>query len=491
MKNITTHFRRFLDNEQGMTLPLLAVSMVAITAVTGMAIDVGRLQMVQSKLQSSLDAAGLAAGATVSTSSVQTEMNKYLSSNFNNYMGSQITASSVVADSTNTNFTLSATATLPTTFLGVIGINTMTANANSQITRAIAGLELVFVLDNTGSMNNSAGGGVSKIQALQTSVTTLVNTLWGSGGTATNLWVGVVPFSQAVNIGTTHPTWMNTTYDATITDWGPGGSWGGCVDARLNGEDVIDDPPVTGNSNTLFEQYYWTSDNLNTDGVSNWGYNQWKFPKYKHGVLTGYTYSSPLGPLTGGPNYLCPQKILPMTNIKSSVTTEVSNMVAEGDTLINQGLIWGWNMLSPRWRGSWADGSADSAIMASNGLPLDYGAKNMNKAIVLLTDGENTIDDGAHGSYWFLDDNRLGTTDPTGSITELNNRTLQVCNAMKAKGIYIYTIALGTDVTPDSLALLQSCATASNYFFNSPSTTQLQTIFNTIGDSLSNLRVAK
>ena len=129
--------------------------------------------------------------------------------------------------------------------------------------------------------------------------------------------------------------------------------------------------------------------------------------------------------------------------------------------------------------------------MSSNGLPLAYGTQGMNKAVVLLTDGENTIDNYAKGSYWYLSADRLGSTDGTTAVTNMNNRTLEICNAMKAKGIYIYTIALGTDTTPTSLALLQSCATAQNYYFNSPSTSQLQGIFNAIGDSLSNLRVAK
>jgi hypothetical protein len=172
------------------------------------------------------------------------------------------------------------------------------------------------------------------------------------------------------------------------------------------------------------------------------------------------------------------------TNVATTLTTAINGMVANGDTVINQGLEWGWNMISPRWRGQWG------GTMGANSLPLDYGAQGMNKAIVLLTDGENTIDNNAHGAYWFVGDNKLGTTNANTGIVDLNTRTLQLCTAMKNNGIYIYTIALGTDVTPDSLALLQSCATAQNYYFNSPSTSQLQGIFNAIGDSLSNLRVS-
>jgi Flp pilus assembly protein TadG len=509
-------------DERGMTLPLLAISMVAITAMTGVAIDTGRMQMVQSKLQFSLDAAGLAAGSTVSTSTLNSEVTKYLAANFNGYLGSTMTGSSATVDNTNTVITLSATAQLPTTFMGVVGINTITVTANSQISRAVTGLELVLVLDNTGSMTNSAGeSGVTKLQALQSAANTLVSSLFASNPPAGKLWVGIVPFTQAVNIGTGHPTWMNTTYDNTIldtsgttstTDWGPSGSWMGCVDARQNSEDTTDDPPSSSSTKTLFESYYWTSDSLNSDGVSNGGLNNWKqcTPRWNRckksngqcSIVSGScstqsntytctattptcTYNSNMGNLTSGPNYLCPQQVTPMTNNQSTLTSAINAMTAQGDTIIPQGLQWGWNMLSPRWQGQWG------GTMNANGLPLAYNTKGMTKVVVLLTDGTNTIDNNAHGAYWFLGDDRVGTTNGNTAVTTLNTRTSTLCTAMKNAGIYIYTIALGTDPTQAGLSMLQSCATANNYYFDSPSTSQLQSVFSAIGDSLSNLRVSK
>lgn len=514
LKRLTKRLGEFCRVEQGMTLPLLAISMVAITGMVGVAIDTGRMQLVQSKLQFSLDAAGLAAGSTVSTATLNSEVAKYLGSNFNGYLGATLTGTSATVDGSNTIITLSATATLPTSFLGIVGVTTITVTANSQISRAVTGLELILVLDNTGSMANSAGGGGSKIQALQSAATTLVNSLFASNPPAGKLWVGIVPFSQTVNIGTGHPTWMNTVYDnaildtsgsTTTTDWGPSGSWGGCVDARLNGEDITDDPPVSGNTNTLFDAYYWISDSLNPDGVSNSGGNNWKYKRWnrcKNGSCTivnnscstsnSHTctpispgYSSPLNTTTAGPNYLCPQQVTPMTNDKTTLLNAINSMVAEGDTLINQGMQWGWNMISPRWQGFWG------GTMDANGLPLAYNTHGMTKVVVLLTDGTNTVDNSAHGAYWFLGDSRLGTTSGSTAVTDLNNKTLQLCTAMKNQGIYIYTIALGTDPTTAGLAMLQSCATASNYYFDSPSTSQLQGVFNSIGDSLANLRVSR
>lgn len=518
LQKLVQKWNKFCQLEDGMTLPLLAMSMVAVTGMVGMAIDTGRVQLVQSKLQFSLDAAGLAAGSTVNTSALTSEVTKYLDANFNGYLGATLSGVNATVDQTNTQITLSATATLPTTFMAVVNVKSVSVTASSQISRAVTGLELVMVLDNTGSMANSAGGGGSKIDALKTAATTLINNLFASNPPAGKLWVGIVPFSQAVNIGTGHPTWMNTTYDnsiidashsTTTTDWGPGGSWAGCVDARVAGnEDITDDPPSSSSTNTLFKNYYWISDSLNPDGVANNNQNNWKqcsnkWNRCKNGSCTvvsgscstnnghtctslGYTctYSSPLNQTTAGPNYLCPQQVLPMTNDKTSLLNAINSMQPAGNTLINQGLEWGWNMISPRWQGLWG------GTMDGNNLPLAYNTKGMSKVVVLLTDGVNTQDNSAHSAYWFLGDNLLGTTNANTAITKLDNKTSSLCTAMKNSGIYIYTIALGTDTTTASLTLLQNCATASNYYFNSPSTSQLSGIFNAISDSLSNLRVS-
>ncbi|MDX2028826.1 MAG: pilus assembly protein TadG-related protein [Alphaproteobacteria bacterium] len=510
--------RSFARSEGGMTLPLLALSMVVMTGATGVAIDTARMQLAQSKLQFSLDAAGLAAGSTVNTASLNSEVGKYLNANFNGYMGATITGTNANVDDSNTIITLSASASLPTTFMNVLGVSTMTVNANSEISRAVTGLELVLVLDNTGSMTGTAGGGVTKLAALKTASTTLVNTLFANPSVATNgkLWVGIVPFSQAVNIGTSHDTWMDSTYSNALSGmalnqgpgWGPT-SWTGCVDARLNGEDVTDTPPSQGNVNTLFQQYYWPSDNLNYgapyNNSPNSGDNDWAtrvYSRCKNGscttvtgscstsngytcTLTGYNYASPLNTSQQGPNLMCPQEVTPLTNNKTTLLNHINSMVAQGNTVIPQGLQWGWHMLSPRWQGLWG------GTMGANGLPLAYDAPGMNKAIVLLTDGENTIDNGSHSNYWFLQNGRLGTTNSSTAVTNLNSRTQTLCTALKNKGVYIYTVMLGTQTTTTSLNLLKNCATAQNYFFNSPSTSQLQGIFNAIGDSLSNLRVSQ
>lgn len=494
---------RLLGESQGSAMPMIALGIFVLVGATGAAIDMGRVQMVQTKLSNSLDAAGLAVGSEVSTSNVQTEAAKYFNVNYPpGFMGSTTQNFSVVTSDNNQIITLSAQEVVPTIFMQMFGVPTVTVNAASEITRQSKGMELVLVMDNTGSMADPAGGSGSKIDAAKSAANTLLNILYGNNNTVQKLWVGLVPFSQAVNIGTSTnvSSWLDTTYDAGL-NWGTT-SWGGCVEARTNGSstpqyDISDDPP----SVKKFRQYYAP---CNTN--SNYS-NAWYGKNSSHNnCLTGsgLGYKSGLNTTSLGPNLNCPQPVLPMVAEKNTVVTAINNMQAVGSTHIDLGMAWGWRMLSPRWRGLWG------GEMSANSMPLDYNTPLMNKVVILMTDGDNTLKGtnstgtapsypSAYTAYGLTGNNWLSVTgsectsgaDCTKGVNEINKRTTAVCNAMKAQGIIIYTIALGTGLDSTSKSLLQGCATSPSYYFLSPTTNELQGIFQQIGDSLANLRISQ
>ncbi len=447
---------RFLRGESGSIVPIVGLGIAAIVGATGVAVDVGRAQLVQAKLSSSLDAAGLAAGSTVSTTNVNSEVTKYLNANFKNYLGSTVTLATPVVSADSSTITLSASATLPTTFMRIFGKTTMKVAATSEITRQSSGLELVMVLDNTGSMSNSIGG-VTKLTSLKNAANELVDTLYGSNTTVSNLWIGLVPFSQAVNVGPTRTSWLAS----NSFNW-KGIAWAGCVDAReASNRDTTDDPP----SVALFPQYFWPDD-------SN---NDW--------LTSGGSVRSGIG-VSKGPNKSCPQAVTPMTANKTTILDAIDDMAARGNTHIGLGAAWGWRMISPRWQGLWG------GEMNTNNLPLAYNTPKMNKAVIIMTDGDNTIDNSNHGAYWYLSDNKLGTTTQSTAETQLDARLSTVCTNMKNNNIVVYTISFGT-VSTSSATMLRNCATQADYYFPSPDNTTLANAFKTIGDSLSNLRVSK
>ncbi len=460
-----------IREQNGSAIPFIAIGLFAIMSAVGASIDMSRAQLVQARMSSALDNAGLAAAATASTTNINTEAKKYFDANFPaNYMGATVGTLVVTPNADNSVLSLSITGSVPNTIMKIVGYDNTPISARSEVTRGSKGLEVILVMDNTGSMTDSAGSGVSKISAAKTAATSLVNILYGSNETVPNLWIGLVPFSQAVNIGNSRTSWV----DADYFNWGTT-SWGGCVESRSNGTlspqyDITDDVPTT----RLFPKYYAPDD----------GNNNWK--STSHGVTT-YNISS-----SRGPNLSCPKAVTPMTSSKTTISNAINAMTTGGLTHIDLGIAWGWRMISPRWRGLWG------GEMNTNNLPLDYNSPLMNKAIIIMTDGDNTLTDGNYTAYGYPSAGQLGSNPcPTSACstgeTQLNTRTTAVCNNIKANNsnVIIYTIALGTGIGTTAKNMLQGCASKPEYYFNSPTTTDLTTAFNQIGDSLANLRISK
>ena len=510
-------FRRLIRDTRGNVILLVAIASMSIVGGVGVAVDIGRGQMVQAKLQNAVDAAALAAGATLNTNDLDTVATRYVNLNFSqNNLGATLNGVDATLSDDNKTVTVTASATVPTTLTQVFSRASIGINASSEVTRSNKGLELALVLDTTGSMEGS------KLTALKNSAHDLVDILFGDKATGENLWIGVVPFSQTVNIGSARTDWLNASHYAGL-DWGPT-SWSGCVDARYStGRDITDDPPYdladpsAATPAAPYERlkaYYWpddgnnnwstTSTNSDTDTdtlcnrkssctCSNYGpcttttVGNVTTTIYCNGsgskkscyrdittVTTTTTYSITT---TKGPNVYCPSAITPLTNVKATVEGGIDALVARGATHVNMGAVWGWRLISPRWRGYWG------GDMDTNNLPLNYNAPLMSKAVIIMTDGANTTYSNVRTSY---DYPSVSGITPTG----LNNKTTSVCNAMKAQGVIVYTILFQeTDNTIKTL--LRNCATTPDFFFDSPTESSLQAAFNTIGDSLANLRISK
>ncbi|MBN8543548.1 MAG: pilus assembly protein [Alphaproteobacteria bacterium] len=453
--------KQWWNNRAGAVMPLMAVSIIALVGMTGAAVDTGRAQLVQSKLSSALDAAGLAAGSNINTQDVQAEVQKYFDANFpDDYLGSEVTELVATVNDDNTVISLSAEAVVPVRIMQVMGFDTITVRATSEITRQTKGLEVVLVVDTTGSMCSPC----TKIDALKDAAHDLIGILYGEEENPEDLYVGIVPFSQNVNVGNTRTAWRDATHWATL-NW-RGVTWAGCVEERFNNRDVTDDPP----SVEAFRAFFWpdvNSGNYANDWLTNGG-----------SLRSGIGYSK-------GPNKHCTlNPLVPMTTNRTTLDNAITNLTTNGNTHVNVGAIWGWRMLSPRWRGLWG------GDMDANALPLDYDTPLMNKAVIIMTDGENVYGNTTRTSYGYITDNRLGTTSTSVAPDRLDDRLAQVCESMKAQGILVYTVAFdapGANIE----TLLENCATNPDYFFNSPTAADLSAAFNAIGDSLSNLRVSR
>lgn len=204
---------RLVADRSANVLGLAAAVLPPLVLLVGGAVDMGRAYLTQTSLQSACDA-GVLAGRRAQAKSGQwgsaeiAKANKMFSYNF------LLTGTS----STGTSFTptnagsgvISGTATtiMPTSVMKMFGKGDFTLTANCSAEFQISNIDVMFVLDVTGSMkcrpdgSNCNSGSDSKIHAMKESVRQFYYTMADAvptGGTA-RLRFGFVPYAGTINL---------------------------------------------------------------------------------------------------------------------------------------------------------------------------------------------------------------------------------------------------------------------------------------------------
>lgn len=473
---------------------LYALALVPTVGAAGAAVDLGQALVVRQRLSEATDAAALALGSMVNLTAAQQRAKALEFINANIPASALGSTANVTVTTGQATVTVKATATVDTAFMGLMGISQLEVSAESEVTRESRGMEVVMVLDNTGSMANSG-----KLTALKSSMELMINTLFGSASNPEKLKMGLVPFSETVRLNTAPAIaggWIDTTgtsqwarlhFNNNMHPWSIWASmsnnspkWNGCVEARPAGLEELDTAPSAAQPNTRWVPFFQPDEpdsggygnNYRADGTANTATAQQR-------LMNSAKYA---GLNSNQPNADCSmQMILPLTNSKSTLLSYVNGMQATGYTHIALGAAWGWRVLSPTQ--PFTEGSA-------------YGDADWQKVMVLMTDGVNTIPtrNTPYGSdytaYGYLSEARLGTTNAATAEATQNTRTALVCQRMKDLGIRIYTILLmETNTTVRNM--LRTCATEPSMFFDTPSASQLEGTFQTIANELSNLRISR
>ncbi|MCB1384990.1 MAG: VWA domain-containing protein [Nitratireductor sp.] len=266
---------------------IFALALIPVMLGAGVAVDYSKVSREKSSLQNALDAAILAVGQefeSMGKAAVNRALDEYLRANLDAESYKRIAKVSAKIDKKTHTLTATASGNIATSFMMLAGHESMSYDAVSQISAAFGGAEVALVLDNTGSM-----GVDGKLQALKSAASSFVNGLI-TKSTGTRTKIGIVPFSNHVNVGLANRNakWLDLGTD--------GSNWRGCVGSRhepLNLED------------------------------------------------RGYGNRVP-----GVSNITCSSEILPLSNDKRTVLAKIATMSAEGATYIPAGLIWGQRVLS-------------------------------------------------------------------------------------------------------------------------------------------------
>ncbi|MEM7570539.1 MAG: pilus assembly protein TadG-related protein [Pseudomonadota bacterium] len=205
---VSAAFKSFRRDQRGTTLVFFAIGIVPAFAAIGTAIDITQLMMLRSNLTAAVDAAALAGGRVYFSSNRQRDIEAYFNANIpSSSFGATFQGPYAQENDDKGTLRVWASATMPTGFMKLVGVDDITITTESVVARQTALLDVVLALDLSGSMLGSVPGEVRKrVDAAKSAAEDLVNIIYGDPASDL-VRVGIVPWGGKVNVsdfGTTH-----------------------------------------------------------------------------------------------------------------------------------------------------------------------------------------------------------------------------------------------------------------------------------------------
>ncbi len=361
-QSVAGPFVSFTRNESGNLTVLGLVMGSLMIAFGGLAVDMMRYEATRAELQNTLDRAALAAASWSQNLNPEGVVEDY-------FAKAGLSEQLVNVEATQgLNFRrVDAKAeadTLPF-FLNMVGLEKLHVNADSAAEQRISNIEVMMVLDVSGSMNSN-----NKLTGLKAAGTEFINTVLENDADD-KISIGIVPFNGQVNLGPDLRAKFNATYQHGVANVN-------CVDLpaavySTTGISAATALPMTADVDTYSGTD--TSNSYTTSNMTPSSGNKWcppqptnivRLPGQDIGVLQGY----------------------------------VNNLVGVGATSINAGMKWGLALMDPEMRTAYADFITATKMPTSLAdRPYDYTDDESMKVIVLMTDGEHFAEERLVDGY--------------------------------------------------------------------------------------------
>ena len=364
--------KRFWAAQDG-SLTILAFTLFLLMVMMGgLAVDLMRYEQTRTTLQNTLDRATLASAALTQTLDPKTVVADYFTkAGMDKYLKRVI-----VSEGVNfRNVTADAAAATDPYFLHLIGKDKLDALGHSMAEQRVTNVEIMLVLDVSGSMASN-----SKLVNLKTAANEFVDTVLSSDAEH-KISIGLVPFNGQVNIGPD----LRAQYTGLTDD--PGVTNVQCVDMPSTVYDATALPTNTAMSMTAHADTY-----SGTNQTNAWvAYTDTNY-------AIGYHVTNNAG------NVWCPPIAgniirLPAQSI-STLQGQINGLSAIGATSINAGLKWGLALMDPSAAAMYTQliGAGKMAV-ALSGRPYSFTDPEAMKVIVLMTDGEHFAEERVNAAY--------------------------------------------------------------------------------------------
>ena len=478
--------RYYLETRASIAL-LFGLMAPVIVGAAGMGLDYSMAYLVQQRLAQALDAAALAAAASATEpSEIEAKVKQFFDANYPpEKLGATVTPRVVVDGN---NIYVSGSATYIPIFISLLGVKDIEVTADTTVERAVKGLEVVLVLDNTGSMRTN-----DNIGKLRTAACEFTEILFGTYDPdeltdclsryddfveAENEYVkvGLVPYATSVNVG---PYGLGFDDDGEVygeaflnnpldLSFGMNNGTDICVLEEDDGTDVIDQEGP-------WYMYRWCRDKDDDSALCNY-YNDYVCRRFNASGSScqSWRYQRGARGVYRAPGYACPQaSVLPMTNDMTDLKDRIGEMNADGWTFGNLGMVWGWRMLSP-------EAPFEEAVA--------WDKDAYRKVIVMMTDGDN-VRSSPYGGFGYNNDHSVNNS------SVLDDRLEDVCENIDEQGrVTVYTItfeARAGGIDWATQQLYEGCAMNGGYHKHVTSAEELIDVFRDIAQELSNLRIVE
>lgn len=446
---------RFARAEDGVMLAFVMFIILTMMVVAGVGVDLMRTEMVRTKMQQTIDRAALAAAHRDNLLDPKSVVKDYFAkAKLSAYLKDDDIK--VAGTPGNRSVEVRANANVKTQFLGTLGFDTLPVPAAGRAEEQMGDAEVSLVLDISGSMGKN-----NKMTRLHTAAIEFIDTVI-TKETQDKVSLSIVPYTGDVNAGSE-------------------------IFSRLNIRQLHDYSYCV-----QFEDAHFDTTAIDP-GVA-----------YKHGQHFAHNDSNIS--YTSCPRRNKKEEILPFSQHRGNLVSQVSGLQGRERTAIHLGMKWGVGLLDPAFRPVVNDMVAKNEIDgAFKDRPTDFGGNSV-KTVVLMTDGENvdisrlkdfaydTPDMRYHWARYALEgfgyriDNSIESEFMYTHYTQSRGDTLlnNVCTAAKKNGIIVWTI--GFEVSNHSAEVMEKCASSPSHFYRVDGI-QISEAFASIARQLQQLRL--
>jgi hypothetical protein len=378
-KALRGRIETFRKDESGVMILLTLIFMILMLIAAGFALDFTRHEHLRYKLQATLDRCIIGAADIQNPADPQT----YVVDCFQKAgMGAYIEPSDVVVTEVGDNGedgrTVTATAggIMPTFLLDVAGVEQLLVPAAGTATEGRVNVEIVMVLDVSGSMNSN-----NRLVNLRPAAQEFVRLVTRDGTTGEDVAISIVTYDHQVNVGNRIMSLLNT------------GLRPGNVSKCITFTESDYDTTAIDMTVPLRRADYMTIYRTASEFVAG--------THTTEGVSGGTQY-----PNDG--TYLCGQtnsnrEILPFTSSRTALDARIAGLVIGKWTSIDIGAKWGAALLDPAFRPIMetiiANGTAPAGVTLTPGVPRNYST-NTRKFLIVMTDGNNTAEFIMRNGYY-------------------------------------------------------------------------------------------